>query len=132
MMNIEKAQAYFQNIYNTHYPEKSTRKDGTWYYYQCHADHGVSGYEFDVDMDEDGLCFEYKIAADILGLPIVPLEKSPPSKPVPESEKTVLEKAWERQVAESLRAFVLINSLSTVKAPSGKTVTFQIHNSAKD
>ena len=104
-LNVAKAEKYLQEIYRTHYPEKYTRPDGSWYWGQCRGDHGVSGYEFEIDMDENGLCYEYKIVAGILELPIVMPGKCPPRKPVPESEKTVMEKAWEKIIVKSLESF---------------------------
>jgi len=124
-MNIEKAEAYFKDIYEKHYPEKYIRPDGTFYWSQCRGDHGVSGWEFDIDMDEDDLCYEYKIAADILGLPIVPLEKSPPQKPKPESEKTFMDKAWDRMVVQALESFIHTQALSSMKVTDRPSIIFQ-------
>ena len=131
-LNVANAEKYLQEIYNTHYPEKYTRPDGSWYWSQCRGDHGVSGWEYDIYMDEDDLCYEYKLAADILGLPIVVPEKSPPRKPVPESEKTVVDKAWEKMIVKSLESFIHTQALSAIQPTDIKTVIFQIHNNVKD
>ena len=84
-MDIEKAERFFLCEYKDHQRIKGEHKDGSWYYNSCYGDHGVSGYEFDVDVDDDGICYSHKIAAEILGLPVQVLEKSPPRTQVESS-----------------------------------------------
>jgi hypothetical protein len=91
-MNIEKAQKYFQSVYNNHAPIKETRSDGSWYYITCRGDHGVSGYEWEVDYNDEGYCYDYVHAAEVLELPLAPMELSPPrdlSNPSP-FEKSIM------------------------------------------
>lgn len=120
-MDIQKAYDHFKHIYETHYPTKYTRDDGTWYWGSCNGDHGVSGYEFDIDADDDGLCYDYKFAAGVLGLPVVIPEKSPKRKSQPMTPYQELGLKWLREGMTLTE--LLTNRIPTI-APKTNTVTF--------
>ena len=75
IFDTEKAKEYFLHVYEHHRPEKLKMfHSDKWFWSQCRGDHGVTGHEYDIDMDPNGQCYDYLLAADILGLPVVALE----------------------------------------------------------
>ena len=120
-MELDKAQAFIQDLYDTHAPVKRMRRDGvSWFWSVCTGNHYVDGSDGDVYGDK-GYCFLYIKAAEILGLPLAPLVVSPPSEVVPTPAEEALAKVYENYIKQSLTSFVVNGPLK-----STGEVTFQI------